>query len=112
MKSLLAWTMTYSSILAFSLADPAMAQTASDPLLSLKRLSVGAGIERENLLAYANEEQAWRAVLPIAYNVLSPPAGAKGIRLSVTARVAQSLDFNAQTELWLGARVTLWRGAQ
>ena len=110
----LAWLPTYSSILMLTLAVPALAQTApgSDPLFSMKRLSVGAGVERENLLSYASEDLAWAAVIPIAYNVLSPPPGGSGIRLSLTARVSQSFDLNQDTQLWLGARVTLWRGAQ
>ena len=41
-----------------AMTGPSYAQAPSDPLFSLKRLSVGAGIERENLLAYASEEQA------------------------------------------------------
>jgi len=100
------------AILAFTLAKPLFAQTTSDPIFSMKRLSVAAGVERENLLTYANEDLAWAAVLPIAYNVLSPPPGGNGIRLSLTARVSQSFDLNQDTQFWLGARVTLWRGAQ
>ena len=84
---------------------------ASDPLFSMKRLSAAVGIERESLHDYQDENLAWQAVLPIAYNVLSPPAGEKGIRLSLTARLSQSFNRDEQTELWIGARVTLFRGA-
>jgi hypothetical protein len=101
-------------LILLALAVPALAQTppGSDPLFSMKRLSLGAGVERETLRQYQTEDLAWRAVLPIAYNVLSPPAGGSGIRLSLTARVSQAFDLNEETELWVGARVTLWRGAQ
>jgi hypothetical protein len=113
MSRKLAWTMIYGSILALTLTAPALAQApASDPLFSLKRLSVAAGIEKEVLRDYATDQESWAAVLPIAYNVLSPAPGAQGIRLSLTARAVQSFDTNAKPELWLGARVTLWRGAK
>jgi hypothetical protein len=46
MKSLLAWTMTYTSILAFSLAVPALAQEPAPTysLLALERVSVAAQV--------------------------------------------------------------------
>jgi hypothetical protein len=100
------------ALLLISATVFAQTPPGSDPLFSMKRLSLGAGVERETLRQYQTEDLAWRAVLPIAYNVLSPPAGGSGIRLSLTARVSQAFDLNEQTELWVGARVTLWRGAQ
>src|SRR5574341_202644 len=97
-------------VLMCALAAVAAAQT-SDPLFSMKRLSIAVGLEREALHDYLDENLAWRAVLPLAYNVLSPPAGTNGIRLSFTARMSQSFDTNEQPELWLGARITIFRGA-
>lgn len=89
---------------------PAYAQAVNDPIISMKRLSISAGVEREVLRGYEND-LAWRVVLPMAYNVLSPQPGAKGIRLSLTARVSQQFDFNQQTECYLGARVSIFRGS-
>ena len=86
------------------------AQT-SDPLLSWKRLSVAAGVEKEVLLSSSVANESWFAVLPIAYNVLSPPTGKSGLRVSLIARPSQSFETSFRTELFVGARITLWRGS-
>lgn len=100
------------SILTLSLPPSLLAQTTSDPLLSWKRLSITAGIEREVLRDYVNEDQAWCAVLPFAYNVLSPDAtNPNRPRISLTARFSQPFDLNVRPEAWVGVRVSLWRGA-
>ena len=88
-----------------------VAPPASDPLLSMKRLSIAAGIESELMRDYASGEQHWFGVIPLAYNLLSPPKGEQGFRLSLTARASQSFDLKKRPELFVGARVTLWRGA-
>jgi len=108
MKRLIAVLIT---ILAFTLAKPLLAQTApGDPFFSMKRVSVGFGVEREVLNTYATEDEAWNAVLPVAYNVLSPPAGQQGIRASLSLRVSQSFDINRDPEAWVGIRLS-WRGS-
>jgi hypothetical protein len=93
-----------------ALAVPALAQV-NDPLLSLKRLNIGLRVDREMLQTYATEDLAWVVALPIAYNLLSPQPGEKGLRFSLTLRPEQSLDLNERPKLWVGGVVTLYRGA-
>lgn len=91
-------------------AHTAYAQT-SEPLLSVKRLSIAAGVEREVLRNY-DEGFAWRGVLPVAYNLYTPPPGSDGYRVALTFRASQAFDANERPELFIGARVTLWSGAK
>lgn len=111
----LKWLLIATGAVLYSISAPggmAYAQDppASSPLFCMCRLSIAAGLEREVLRGYANDF-AWRGVIPVAYNLLSPAPGTNGIRLSLTARASQAFDTSEQTELYLGARVTLWRGA-
>lgn len=107
----LALFMVYGSILALSLARPLYAQTAppSDPLLSLKRMSIAAGVDREVLLDPVDEAEKWLGVLGLAYNVLSPPAGP---RVSLIARWSQPFNLDARPSGVIGLRVTLFDGSR
>lgn len=100
----------FAVLAALAFALPAFAQEpVNDPLFSLKRLSAAAGVEREVLRSYADEAEAWRAVLPVAYNLLSPQPGQSGIRFSLTARPSIAFHVGASAELYLGARISLLR---
>lgn len=94
-------------------AGPSFAQTAapSDPLFSMKRLSLAAGVDKEVLLSLATDQEEWSGVIVGAYNVLSPKAGATGPRISLTARFSQPFNLDARPSGVVGFRVTLYRGA-
>lgn len=103
----LALLMVYGSILALSLAPPLYA--ASDPLLSMKRLSVAAGVDREVLKEPSDPAERWLGVLGLAYNVLSPPAGP---RVSLIARFSQPLSADARPSGVIGVRMTIFDGSR
>lgn len=97
-----------------SLAPLAAAQAPerSDPILSMKRLSIAAGVDKEVLLSLASDQEEWLGVIAGAYNVLSPKAGTTGPRISLVARFSQPFNLDARPSGVVGFRVTLYRGAQ
>jgi hypothetical protein len=100
------------TILTLAFAKPLLAQEpASDPLFSMKRTSLAAGVDKEVLLSLATDQQEWSGVIAGAYNVLSPKPGASGPRISLTARFSQPFDLDARPSGVIGFRVTLYRGA-
>ena len=97
------------SILSITLAKPLLAQTASDPLLSMKRLSIAAGVDREIIGEAAAPEDRWLGVFSMAYNVLSLSSGP---RVALIARFDQPLSEGSQSYGVVGVRVTLWDGSR
>lgn len=97
-------------------AGPSYAQTpapapVNDPILSLRRLSIAAGLERE-VLRELTGDKANFGVLALGYNVWSPQPGAAGSRLALTARFAQCFDADERPEGRIGIRYTLFQGAK
>lgn len=99
------------TILTLTIAMPLLAQTASDHLFSMKRLSLAAGVDKEVLLNLVSDQEEWSGVIAGAYNVLSPKPGATGPRISLTARFSQPFDLDARPSGVVGFRVTLYRSA-